>query len=221
MRITTQMLNETAKRTGIPVNQTSLLNYINEDSSSNGNTLLDALNKNNKVSSAVTKNYKNLEKSSSNLKDQAEKLAQTGETSFFEKIKASGSTEEVYAMVESYVANYNTVLSDLKKATGPLNQYYGEMLKEAASDNSAALNKIGVAIGKDGKLSVDKETLRSSSIDDIEKVFGGSSDLTSKTAFLADRIANNAQANIESASSQYDMSGNLYSQLASQYDIRG
>ena len=63
MRITTQMLNETAKRTGIPINHTSLLNYINDSGSSGDNTLLDALNKNDKVSSAATANYKKLENS--------------------------------------------------------------------------------------------------------------------------------------------------------------
>jgi len=44
MRITTQMLNETAKRTGIPIHQANLLSYINNDSSAGGDTLLDALN---------------------------------------------------------------------------------------------------------------------------------------------------------------------------------
>lgn len=43
MRVTTQMLNETAKRTGIPINQTNLLSYINNSGQTGGNTLLDAL----------------------------------------------------------------------------------------------------------------------------------------------------------------------------------
>lgn len=42
MRIITQMLNESARKAGIPVNNTSLLNYINNDSSNN--SLLSALN---------------------------------------------------------------------------------------------------------------------------------------------------------------------------------
>lgn len=68
MRITTQMLNETAKRTGIPVCQNNLLSYINNESSSGQNTLLDSLDKKNKdkVSSAVMSNYKKLDKDASN-----------------------------------------------------------------------------------------------------------------------------------------------------------
>lgn len=44
MRITTQMLNESAKKSGLPINNTSLLNYINGDETNN--SLLEALNKN-------------------------------------------------------------------------------------------------------------------------------------------------------------------------------
>ena len=43
MRITTRMLNESVRKAGLPVNNTSLLNYINNKGK--GNTLLDALNK--------------------------------------------------------------------------------------------------------------------------------------------------------------------------------
>lgn len=49
MRITNQMLNESAKKAGLPINSTSLLNYINNDSSKN--TLLSALSKNRLLSS--------------------------------------------------------------------------------------------------------------------------------------------------------------------------
>lgn len=221
MRITTQMLNETAKRTGIPINHTSLLNYINDSGSSGDNTLLDALNKNDKVSSAATANYKKLEKSADNLKEQAEKLAQTGEGSFWDKIKESANTEELCKTVEHYVSNYNTTLRELKKSPGVLNQYYGEMLRDTALENSEQLSALGITIGKDGALSIDAEKLKAASVDDVEKVFGASGSLTSKTAFIAGKISDNAQANMESVSGQYNASGNLYAQLASKFDYFG
>ena len=59
MRITTHMLNETAKKTGIPVHQTNFLSYVN-DESAGGNTLLDALNNKNKVSPETISNYKKM-----------------------------------------------------------------------------------------------------------------------------------------------------------------
>ncbi len=220
MRVTTQMLNETARKTGIPVNQTSLLNYINHDGSAD-NTLLDALNKKNKVSSTAVSNYQKLEKTAESFREQAEKLSASGEDSFFEKIKADGNTEDLYKTVESYVNGYNSMLSGLKKAPGVLNEYYGQMLREAAGGFSKPLENIGISIAKDGALHVDKEKLASASLDDIEKIFGASGELTAKTAFIAGRIVDNAQASAQSMSSQYDVSGNLYSQAASQYNFWG
>lgn len=219
MRVTTKMLNETAKRTGIPINKTSLLSYINKESSS-GNTLLDALNKNGKVSQAAASNYKKIGKAAESLKEQADKLAETGEKSFWEKIKESGETEEAYAAATNYVEQYNATLSSLKKSTGALDQYYRKMLQEVAGDNQESLEKIGITVGKDGLLSIDKEKLAAASIEDIQSVFG-SGKLASKTAFIADRIASNAQANVESASSQYDKAGVMYAQNASRYDFWG
>lgn len=220
MRITTKMLNETAARTGIPVNHSSLLDYINGDDTKQ-DTLLDTLNKNNKVSSITSANYKKLEKSADILKEQAEKFAATGEDSFFEKIKASGDKEELGKAVSKYVENYNATLTALGKAPGVLNDYYGQMLKEAAKDSSSQLADIGISIGKDGKMSIDQEKLSAASVEQVEKVFGPSGALTAKSAFIAGRISDNAQAGMQSASSQYDGSGNLYSQLTSRFDFLG
>lgn len=223
MRITTQMLNETAKRTGIPIHQANLLSYINNDSSAGGDTLLDALNGKNKkkVSTEAVSNYKKMEKTAQSLKEQSEKLAETGEKSFWEKMKESGSTEEACKEVQSYVERYNATLSSLKNSTDVLDQYYCQMLQDAAEQNSEQLEKIGITIGKKGTLSIDKEKLSAASIEDIQNAFTGSGELASRTAFLSERVKDHAQAGIESASSQYDGKGNLYTQFASQFDFWG
>ncbi len=222
MRITTHMLNETAKKTGIPIHRANFLSSINSDSSE-GNTLLDALNKDkkDKVSTETVSNYKKTEKSAQNLEDQAKKLAETGEDSLLEKLKNSEDKKEAYKAVEDYVTYYNATLSGLKKSPGMLDQYYSQMLQDAAGSNREQLEKIGITIGKDGVMSVNQEKLYAASIEDIQNAFGEKGELASKTAFLAERIANNAQAGIESASSQYNASGNIYSQIASQFDFWG
>ena len=45
MRVTTQMLNESARKAGLPLHDTSLLNYINKENGGNG--LLDAISNKN------------------------------------------------------------------------------------------------------------------------------------------------------------------------------
>lgn len=221
MRITTSMLNETAKRTGIPINQPSLLSYINNESESGGNTLLDALKNSNKVSSTAAANYKKLQKSADSLKEQAEKLAQTGEESFLEKIKNSENKEEAYQAVEDYIQHYNATLSGLSKSSGTLDQYYSMMLKDAVDDKSEALEKIGITADKNGKLSVDTQKLREASIEDIQSVFGGANGLAAKTAFIAEKASDNAAAGTESVSGQYDAAGNIKSYLAGKFDFFG
>ena len=63
MRITTQMLNESARKAGLPINHTSLLNYIKSDGTQNA--LLDALNKSNETS-VKTGSYEKIEKEADN-----------------------------------------------------------------------------------------------------------------------------------------------------------
>ena len=87
--------------------------------------------------------------------------------------------------------------------------------------NSEALEKIGVTIGKDGKLSIDQEKLGEASIEDIQAVFAGSNGLAAKTAYIAERAADNAHAGTQSVSGQYNAAGTLSSQLASRYDFWG
>lgn len=217
LRVTTQMLNETARKTGIPINQPSLLSYLNETENSNS-PLLDALNKNSKVSSATAENYKKLESAADKLKAAAEKLTSDKENSLYDKARESGDNSELYASVKTFLENYNSTLSALKKSASPINSYYSEMLLEAAGENASLLNSIGITINKDGSLSADSEKLENASADDIEKVFG-SGTLSSKTAFIAGRASNNAQAGAQSVSSQYDIFGNLYSQTSSKYNF--
>ncbi len=53
MRITTQMLNETARKTGLPVNNSSLLNYVNKK---DNNSLLGSLQNSMTQKSDIAKN---------------------------------------------------------------------------------------------------------------------------------------------------------------------
>ena len=120
MRVTTQMLNETAKRTGIPINQTNLLSYINNSGQTGGNTLLDALKdaKEKKVSAENTENYQKLQKAADSLQEQAAKLTASGEDSFFDKIKESGDHEALQAGVKNYVKKWTLESKPARKRAG-------------------------------------------------------------------------------------------------------
>ena len=218
MRITTQMLNESARQAGLPINGTSLLNYIN---GSSNNTLLNALNKSSATDAATKTKYEKLEKAADQLSEAASVFMATGEDSLFSKARESGDNQDVYNAVEDFVGKYNSTLSALKNTSSTLNDYYSQMLKSAASDNKDALESSGITIAKDGSLSVDKDKLKEADIDTLEKVLGNTKGFTQKAAYVADRVSDNAHTNQSSLSSQYSSTGSLYSALASKYNLYG
>ena len=218
MRITTQMLNRSARKAGLPINNTSLLNYINGNS---GNTMLNALNKSSTTDAATKTKYEKLEKAADQLSEAASAFMATGEDSLFSKAKESGYSQDIYNAVEDFVGKYNSTLSALKNTPSTLNDYYSQMLKSAVSDNKKALESIGITIAKDGSLSADKGKLKEADIDTLEKVLGNTKGLTQKAAYVAGRVSDNARTNQSSLSSQYSSTGALYSALANKYNLYG
>ncbi len=218
MRITTQMLNRSARKAGLPINNTSLLNYINGNSS---NTMLNALNKNSTIDAATKTKYEKLEKTADQLSEAASAFTATGKDSLFSKARESGDNQDIYNAVENFVGKYNSTISALKNTSSTLNDYYRQMLKSVASDNKETLESIGITIAKDGSLSVDKDKLKEADIDTLEKVLGNTKGFTQKAAFLAGRVSDNAQTNQSSLSNQYSSKGSLYSALASKYNLYG
>lgn len=219
MRITTQMLNETARKTGLPFTCNTLLDQVGGQNT--GNALLDALN--NKNSSVYPnaknkKDYEKLEKTADRLQKQTEKFTDQG--SIWDKLTESNDPKEIYSDVEAMVKEYNSTVKALRSQPGTLNEFYQYMLKQAAGENKEALEKIGITVTKDGLLKVDGEKYKSADVESIRKAFGGSEGFAEKTAFLADRISDNAEANAKSASVQYNAAGNTYSALLNRYDFR-
>lgn len=224
MRITTQMLNNTARRAGLPIHNNSLLSVMNNDNSQS--SLLEALNKKKKTATNILdKNqYEELEKAAKDFEKQNEKLTKSGEESLFEKIRQSGTAkdkQELYDSIGVWVERFNLTTEELQRTTDGLNGFYHEMLKESVNENKEALEQMGITVKKDGTLNLDKEKLKEASLEDVEKLLGTDGVLSSKMKFLADRIADNANANAQSLTSQYNSNGNVYSTLSSQYDFWG
>lgn len=219
MRITAQMLNESARKAGLPVNSVSLLNYINKGDSQN--TLLSALNKKTTdAANTIKKNdYEKLDKEADKLTRTAEIFLQEGEGDLFERARNSGSTREVCDSVKEMLDNYNSTLKALRTSSNTMNDFYRQMLTEVAYDNRESLEGVGITFKKDGTAIIDEEKLQAADVDSLEKVFGKDSDFAKKTAFLAERISDNVEANVESLSSRYNASGNSYYAASNKYDF--
>lgn len=222
MRITTQMLNESARKSGLPINNTSLLNYINGDETNN--SLLEALNKNKKATANTESrmNYEKLEQAADKLTQSTQIMLQEDESNLFKQAEESGDNQKVYDSIESLFENYNSIMTALKNASGTMNDFYRQMLTEAAEEEKDSLESIGITFEKDGTASVDMEKVKAVDLETLENIFGSKSDFMSKINFISTRISDNAEANIESLSSTYSSAGNLYTtSMSSKYDFWG
>ena len=220
MRITTQMLNETARKTGMPINSGSLLNHLNN--SVPNDSLLKALNKGSSVANTKQKSsYEKLEKSANQLRKRADNLTAAGENSLYAKAKENKDTEELCKEIQSLAEEFNSTMKILESAPGPLNDYYRQMLQEAASGNSESLASVGITVSRNGKMTVDSDKLKAADVDTLEKVLGASGSFTSKVSFVAGRVSDNARAGAESVTSQYGSNGSLYTTSGSRYSFWG
>lgn len=222
MRITTQMLNESARKAGLPINNMSLLNFINNDNSTTGNALLDALNKNTNVNSLEKSNYEKLEKSAGALEKAASILASEDTDNIFAQARESGSTDNIKKQVKELISNYNDVMKSLGNSGSVLNSYYKQMMEELTSGNKTDLSNIGITTDKNGYLSLDESKFSSSDVDTLENILGSKNSYSTKVGFIAGRVANNAETNLASISNQYSASGNTYtSYINSKYNFWG
>ncbi len=219
MRITTQMLNESAKKAGLPIHQSSLLNYINQ-----GGNYSSAFEEwqSKAVSTANKTKYEKQEKAAEGLVEQLQKFRTEEGENIFEKARKTGDTTELCEAIEKLAEKYNALTATLDDSKDTMNVFYKQYMSELVDDNGEALEGIGISKGKNGKLTVDKDKLKASSVDDLEKVFGEKNPLLSKLAFLTTSIGSNASASLDSISSGYlsdgsSVSGNSYSK----YDFKG
>ncbi len=217
MRVTDQIINETARRAGVPVNM-SLVDFLNKN---HKDDFSDVFGAEASTNLAKKNSYEKLEKTAEELARSAQAFMAEGQDSMFAKAKESGDYGEVYSQVEKLLESYNSTLKSLKSSSSALDGYYRQMLTEAASENSEALKTAGIAIGKDGTLSLDMEKLKELDKESLENLFGPSGTFTEKVAFLGERVADNAGANALSFSSKYNASGNSYASFGNKYDIWG
>lgn len=221
MRVTTQMMHASAKRAGISLGGTSLLNYINNGNQNAQSSLLNSLNT--KQSAMVNKtqsaNYEEMEESANSLLESLEMFMSEEEDGIFQK---AGTEKSVITdAVKQLVKKYNDTVKALKNASNPLNDFYWEMLKESAGESEESLLTVGITQNEKGMLTLDEEKLKNIDIETIKKALDGKGMFSTKTAYITNRISDNAKANTESYSCQYGADGYSYVANSNRYDFWG
>lgn len=218
MRVTNQMLNESARKAGMPVNGHSLLDYVTGGGS---NTISNGSWANKKLGKTEKTKYEKQEKAADELTTIAQKLSASGKDSIWDKFRESGDTAEITKEAEGLVEKYNTLLESMKDTSGALNEFYKKNLKDLPAQYAEALAEIGITSKKDGSLEIDKEKLKGASLEQLEKVLGKDSAFTARISYVSSRIADNAGANLENLSGSYLPDGNTTSSYLNKYDFWG
>ena len=226
MRITTQMLANSAAKSGIPIQRTSLLDIINNKSSQN---LFKNISKStNTTSTGATdilrkNNYAKLEDLSEKLDQSASNLVDTDQNSVYAKAKESGDTKDILSDVNKMVEAYNATMKQLRTTGGTMNEFYLKQLKDIPAGSKEALESIGITQAKDGSLIVDEKIFRNADADALQKVLGGENGIAAKLSFLGEHISKNASENVVSASNRYGSNGATYMEAfeTNQYNFFG
>lgn len=219
MRITAGMLGESSLQAGMPLAGNTLASYLNSDTSK---TLASSLGENHHSTLDILNRgkYEKQKEAAERLEQYADSLNSTGDNSIYAKARKSGDASELYDEVEKLVSAYNGMLDKLRTDMTTLGRFYQSSLKEAAEENKSSLKEIGISFDKNGRMSVDKEKLRAADVDKLESVFGAEGTLSSKLSLIAEKVADSAGANLKSASSQYNASGNSVDSLIRTYDAK-
>ncbi len=150
-----------------------------------------------KLSESVNTSYKNLE------------------SAFTPEKNGEINMDKAYSAAESFVSSYNDLVSSIKKSGDVQISGKHQFITNMTNAYSRRLENVGISIGSDGKLSIDKDQFKAASASDLDAVFGKKCSFaefmdTQATQISKINAANNAAKNRTS----YNSSGNKKSTLS-------
>lgn len=169
------------------------------------------------------------DKKSKMIKDSADNLKKSADAlnnkSLWEKKKIKKTDEETKETIETEDYDWDAIT----KAVQSFVDSYNDVIKEAGdsdknsvlrstlimtgsmSKNQNLLSKVGISIGKDNKLSLDKDKLKESKITDLKSLFTGYNSVANRVSQKASSISGYAAQ----SGSTYNNSGSYYKSVAS------
>lgn len=212
MRITTGMMKMAHRRSGFSQKGSSLLNYVGKKGAAASR--LNTMNANvvSVRSARMEKgNYDRLEKSADGLTSAMSALT----------AKVDSGSEYVVSEAASMVEKFNETLKNLRNASGVLNQFYYQNMKDISETNKNELGEIGITVAADGSLTLNKEKLASADGEKVGKLLGSKGDFAQRASLVASRAADNAGVNAESVSSRYNSKGSIANSYLNKYNLWG
>lgn len=129
---------------------------------------------------------------SGKLTESAAKLTDNSKKSLFAD-KDDYNADEAYKAVSEFVSEYNDTLSAVNKTTNTTVTNAADNMTRMTKVMSYSLSKVGVSVGKDGRLSVDEETFKNTVMDKVKSVFGPGGSFARSVGSYSARLGNAAK----------------------------
>ncbi|MCD7708243.1 MAG: flagellar filament capping protein FliD [Clostridiales bacterium] len=170
------------------------------------------------TSSDSTKTLSNIESDAESLADTAKELyTRSGNKVFAKDASGEYDVNTIYDAVSSFVDDYNSLLDSASSSSVSNISSALSGMTSLTSTNSSLLENVGITVGDDGKLSIDEDTFKASSMDDVKNLFYGTSSYGYGVAVKASMI--NSYASIEASKSNLYTSTGSYTSTYSSGDL--
>ncbi len=126
-------------------------------------------------------------------------------------------TDRIFDAVKKFAGNYNSMLDTARFSVNSGVSSNLAWIMEKTSQNKDALGKLGITVGKDGKLTVDEDAFKKSDMSDVEKFFKKYGPSIANQVSLVDYYLT-TQAGV---SSNYTEDGAYYAQGSYRFDTAG
>jgi len=147
----------------------------------------------------------NVKNAASNLESAFKEDAKTGEVDM----------DKAYSAAESFVKSYNELYSSTRSSGNASVSGKSQFVANMTNAYSGKLAKVGITVGNDGKLSVDKDTFNSATDEEREQVFGKKNSYASFMSEQANAVSAYAKtAAYQEANKTYTSSGTVASSNA-------
>lgn len=189
--------------------------YKKAESNSDNASAVDKIIHANKNNSLVSREeVKEVKTDTDALKKSAQSLITTGTKSLFTKKEVTTTdettgekttslqydTSAIANAVKSFAKDYNSTLATASDISSDNVSRYVSYMEKQTKVFEKSLNKVGITIGSDNKLSVDETKLKNADMNMVKSLFNGSSSFAYLTSQKASQIQ---QAAVNTANQNY------------------
>lgn len=123
--------------------------------------------------------------------------------------------DAIYKAVSSFVDNYNAVIDNLDSVDDESMTKKSANLISLTKANEDLLKNMGITIGTDNTLSIDKDTFKKADINDIKTLFTGNYSYAYEVSLKTTLISNASKNLMAKQDSSYSNSGSYVNKLTS------